>query len=243
VTADRLVLVERDGPRVDLVLNRPERKNAIVQGLAVELRDAIHAVGSDPSVGAIVLRGAGGAFCSGIDLKAGGADGAPPEPLTAWVEVHQALHRCPAPVVVALERYAINAGAALALAADLCVAGESAFLQVGEIAMGVAAPMCQAWLHLRHSRSVADRVTLLGDRIAAPDLLRLGLVTEVVTDDEVVARARALADRIAGFPPSGRDGVAAVWQRLRGGPDDADAWFASLMALGPGLGTLMDRRP
>ena len=54
------VLIERDGARVEIVLNRPERKNAVVQSLAVQLRDAIDEVGADPTVGCIVLRGAGG---------------------------------------------------------------------------------------------------------------------------------------------------------------------------------------
>lgn len=225
--ADEMVYVERSGARVDIVLNRPERKNAVVQALAVQLRDALLAVGSDPSVHCVVLRGAGGAFCSGMDLNAAGPD-LKNEPVTAWVQVHAALYACPVPVVVALERFAINAGAALALAGSLVVAGESAFLQVSEIAMGVPAPMCQAWLHLRHSPAVGDRVTLIGDRIAAPELLRLGLVTEVVADDQVVTRAQELGEKLAGHPASGRHGVASVWQRLRGGPADPDTWFADL---------------
>ena len=221
------VLIETAGPRVDIVLNRPERKNAVVQLLAEQLRDAITAVGSDPAVGCIVLRGAGGSFCSGMDLKASGPD-LSNEPITAWVGVHQAIYRCPVPIVVALERFAINAGAALALSGNLVVAGESSFLQVSEIAMGVGAPMCQAWLHLRHSPAVADRVSLLGDRIGADEMLRLGLATQVVPDAEVVERARELADRIAGFPASGRRSVGAIWRKLRE-IEDADAWFASLL--------------
>lgn len=227
MSTEQHVLIERDGARVEIVLNRPERKNAVVQSLAVQLRDAIVAVGSDPEVGCIVLRGAGGSFCSGMDLKVSGPDLAN-EPVTAWVGVHQALYRCPVPVVVGLERFAINAGAALLFAGDLSVAGESSFAQVSEIAMGVGAPMCQAWLHLRHSVAVGDRVTLIGDRIPAVELLRLGLVNEVVPDDQVVARARELADRIAGHPPAGRRAVGAIWRRLRSNPADPDAWFASL---------------
>lgn len=223
------VLLERHGARADIVLHRPDRKNAIVQQMAIELRDAIHTVGDDPAVGCIVLRGAGGAFCSGMDLKAAGPD-LKAEPLGAWVEVHTALYRCSVPVVVALERFAINAGAALVLAANIVVAGESSFLQVSEMAMGVPAPMCQAWLHLRHSPATADRVTLLADRIPAVEALRLGLLTEVVADDHVVVRAQELADRIAAYPASGRAGVAAVWRDLRGELDDPDAWFTALAA-------------
>lgn len=222
------VLVEHDGAVAEIVLNRPERKNAVVQSMAEELATAFAAVGADPGVRVVVLRGAGGAFCSGIDLKVAGSD-LRAEPITAWAAVHAARYRCRAPVVVALERFAINAGAALALSGDLTVMGEGAFLQVSEMAMGVAAPMCQAWLHLRgHSPAVADRLTFLADRVAASEALRLGLATEVVADDQVVPRARELADRIAGYPPSGPAGVAAVWRRLRGELDDPEAWFAAL---------------
>ena len=226
---DAEVLVERVGARADVVLNRPDRKNAITASLAVQLRDAIDSLGTDPSVHCILLRGAGGSFCSGIDLKVAGDD-LRAEPVTAWAEVHCALYRAQVPVVVALERFAINAGASLALAADVVVAGRGSFLQVSEIAMGVAAPMCQAWLHLRHSPALGDRITLLGDRIPAAELLRMGVVAEVVDDEQVVERAEQLADRIAGHPAAGRTAVARVWDRLRGRLDDPDAWFAALAA-------------
>jgi 2-(1,2-epoxy-1,2-dihydrophenyl)acetyl-CoA isomerase len=231
MTDEPPVRTERIGGRLEIVLNRPARRNAVTPALSHALRDAVVAAGDDPDVGCVVLRGAGGTFCSGLDLGDPGAAPGDPAARAAWVAVHQAIHRSPVPMVVALERFAINAGAALALAADLVVAGESAVLQVGEIALGLAAPMCQAWLHLRHAPAVGDRVTLLGDRIAAPELLRLGLVTEVVADDAVVERARALADRIAGHPAEGRRAIRSTWVRLRGGPPDPDAWFAAVAGL------------
>lgn len=225
---ERSVLVDREGARVDLILNRPERKNSLTAEMAAELRDAVVTVNSDPTVGCVVIRGAAGVFCSGIDLKAAG-DGTKPAPMAAWPGVHAALYRCKVPVVLALEKYAINAGAALVLAANVVVAGESSFLQVSEIQIGVAAPMNQAWLHLRHSAAVADHVTLRSERIPAGDLLRLGIVTEVVPDDSVLPRAHEIADRIASYPDSGRRGIAAVWKRLRGEIENPEEWFAGLV--------------
>ena len=222
------VLVERFGARADIVLNRPERRNAVTRSLASQLKAAIVEAANDVEVRAIVLRGAGGCFCSGMDLKAAGDDLAD-EPRDAWTQVHAAIYECQTPIVVALERFAVNAGAALVLAADLTVAGEGAFLQVSEIAMGVAAPMNQAWLHLRHSPAVAGRVTLIGDRLPAAELLRLGLVTEVVDDERVVIRAQALADRIASHPPRGLAGIMSVAKRLSPPIADPYAYFASLM--------------
>lgn len=221
------VQVVADGARLEIVLNRPERKNAVTAELAEALGAAFAEAAERADVGCILLRGAGGAFCSGLDLKVEG-DGPFVPPTDAWIAAHVARYRCNVPLVVALERYAINAGAALALSAEIVVAGESSFLQTSEIALGMAAPMCQAWLHLRHNAAVGDRLTLLGDRVPALELLRLGLVTEVVADDQVLTRARELADRIAGHPPAGRAAIAATWRRLRGELDDPAAWFRTM---------------
>ncbi|CAB4368202.1 unannotated protein [freshwater metagenome] len=109
------------------------------------------------------------------------------------------------------------------------VAGETSFLQVGEIAMGVAAPMCQAWLHLKHSPAVADRVVLVGDRIVGASLTELGLVSEIVADSDVAQRARDVADHIASHPQRGRDGISRTWDSLRGRIDNPDEWFANLI--------------
>lgn len=226
---EKVVRTETHGNRVDIILSRPERKNSITSELAEQLRDTIRLVSHDESAHCILLRGDGGVFCSGIDLNASG-DGKKPGPMPAWPEVHAAMYSSPVPIVVALERYAINAGAALALAAPIVVAGESAFLQVGELAIGVAAPMCAAWLHLRHSPAIADRLIYLADRVPSADLLRLGVVSEVVSDAEVVTRAQELADRIASYPLAGRVAMTNKWKQLRGEIDDPETWFREILS-------------
>ncbi|MGA0117382.1 MAG: enoyl-CoA hydratase/isomerase family protein [Ilumatobacteraceae bacterium] len=226
--AEICVRIESDGHRVEIVLSRPERKNSLTGAMAEQLRDAIHHVSTDTNTHCILLRGDDGVFCSGIDLAASG-DGKKPGPMPAWPEVHAALYASPVPVVVALERYAINAGAALALAAPVVVAGESSFLQVGELAIGVPAPMCAAWLHLRHAPSVADRLIYGADRVPASELLRLGVVTNVVPDDEVLPTAREYADRLAGYPVAGRQAMVQMWKRLRGEIEDPSTWFRNLL--------------
>jgi enoyl-CoA hydratase/carnithine racemase len=89
--------------------------------------------------------------------------------------------------------------------------------------------MCQAWLHLKHSQAVADRVVLVGDRIVGADMLSLGLVSEVVEDGEVLNRSRVVADHIASHPQRGRDGIERTWDSLRGRIDNPDEWFSSLI--------------
>lgn len=226
---EKVVRTESHANRVDIILSRPERKNSITSEMAEQLRDTIRLVSHDESTHCILLRGDGGVFCSGIDLAASG-DGKKPGPMPAWPAVHAALYASPVPIVVALEKYAINAGAALALAAPVVVAGESSFLQVGELALGIAAPMCAAWLHFRHAPAVADRLIFLADRVPAPELLRLGVVTEVVPDANVLTRAEEIADRIASYPISGRIAMNKKWKQLRGEIEDPETWFPNFLS-------------
>lgn len=232
MTEADLVLIERYGRRADIILNRPERRNAVTGPMAGALGSAVEQLSQDDSVGGIVLRGAGGAFCSGLDLKEFRAE---PRPewvagfAADWRAVHTALFNCKKPLIGALERFAINGGAALALACDLLVVGESAFLQVGEIQMSSAAPMNLAWLRMRHSEAVTAKVVLLGERIGAAELFRLGIASHVAPDEEVVARAHALADVIASYPPGAAEKLKSGFRRL-GTSDDSEFWFGGLDA-------------
>jgi enoyl-CoA hydratase/carnithine racemase len=210
----------------ELVMNRPERKNAITGTMGAAMADCLAEVGRRPDMQALVLRGAGGAFCSGLDLKEFNADPAPawlPEFQSIWRGTHRALFECRVPIVGALERYAINGGAALALACDLLVVGERAFLQIGEVQLGMAAPYNLAWLALRHPEPVAARLALIGDRHTGAELTTLGIATECTADDAVLDTARALATRLAGYPSGA---AARIKHGLRARLDEAaDSWF------------------
>jgi len=204
-TTDHPVLLEVEDGLASIVLNRPERKNAIIGPLSDALAAAFTEASDRDDVWAVLLHGAGGGFCSGLDLKEYNADPPPTWIGTAsssFVAAHRAIAECPVPVVGALERFAINGGAGLALACDLLVAGEEAFLQVGEVRQGMPAAMNLAWLSGRHPLSVIHQITLTGRRFSGPDLHRLGIVLDVVADDEVLDAARGLALEIAGFPGS-----------------------------------------
>lgn len=194
------VLVARHDGWAEITLNRPDTRNAIDMALAEALAEAIGTLEADATVRAIVLAGANGAFCSGLDLKAlqAHADGMAGF-AARWDGVHAALISSRKAWIVALERHAVNGGAALALAGDLLVCGDNAFLQIAEIRIGMNAPRNIAWLALRHGEAVAARLCLLGERVPAAELLRLGIVTEVVGSDDVLQRARDMAVTIAGF--------------------------------------------
>lgn len=244
---DQYVLVDRPSDRVARVLlNRPERRNALIGPLAEQLAAAIEDLNTDESVSVLLLGGAGGAFCSGLDLKAFNED---PQPdwvagfSDLWQRVHRALFDSDRIVVGALERAAVNGGAALALACDFLVAGDEAFLQVGEIQQGMAAPMNTAWLRLRHSEAVSARVALLGDRIAGPELFRLGLAHASVPDAEVMEAATALATRLGAHDPSGARRIkTAIRRTTLDDPTSADAarsWFERPQAADPLRGSRM----
>jgi enoyl-CoA hydratase/carnithine racemase len=231
------VLLERRDGWAELTLNRPDRRNAIDGVLARTLLEALEAVREDRTLRAVVLRGAGDAFCSGLDLKAFGATPTPDwvEAFPAtWRRVHGALASLEPVLLVALERFAINGGAALALAGDLAIAGEGAFMQIGEIRLGMTAPNNLAWLRLRHTESVAARLVLTGDRVGAAELLRLGVVTAVVPDADVLDRCRERAADLATLPAEGVAGVKASIRTAWLGTTP-EAWFASFGAAPAGI--------
>ncbi|MEM7096457.1 MAG: enoyl-CoA hydratase/isomerase family protein [Actinomycetota bacterium] len=231
-----LVLVERPTERTaHVVLNRPERRNALVGPLADQMADALEVLNADAELNTIVIRGAGDAFCSGLDLKEFGADPQPgwvPNFATSWRRVHRALFDSPHIIVGALQRAAVNGGAALALACDFLVAGDNAFLQVGEIQQGMAAPMNMSWLRLRFSEALAGRIALLGDRLTGPELVDLGVAFESVPDEDVLAAVDRLVARFETHEPSG---VARIKTSLRRTvvTESAEEWFARSLAADP----------
>ena len=198
-------VIEKHDGWAEVVLSRPARKNAIVPPMAIEVATAVNGLSTQQDVAAIVIRGSDGAFCSGVDLKVLQAKEGDADYLGEWDgealrEMHYALYRSAKPLIGVLERFAINAGAALVFACDLVVAGESSFLQIGEIQQGSDIPMNAGWLSVRSSEAVMARLALLGDRVPASELKELQLVTEVVPDSDALEAARRLAARLASFP-------------------------------------------
>ena len=232
------VLVETHEGWAEVVLNRPERKNAIVGPLGVELAKAVGRLNEDPEIRVVVLRGSEGAFCSGLDLKAFNET---PEPgwvknfQQIWRGAHRAIYNCNKPIIGALEKYAINGGAALALSCDLLVSGEDAFLQVGEARIGMAAPYNLAWLSLRQPESVISRVALIGDRLSGVELGQMGLAYRVVPDTDVLKEAQALAKELAGFPENGLNRIKTVMRAAQS--LTADEWFDQFTQADPVGGT------
>jgi enoyl-CoA hydratase/carnithine racemase len=229
---------DRDGAAI-IELHRPERKNAIIPPMLDELAAHVIAASTDPDVRAVLLCGAGGAFCSGLDVTEYNADPPPAWKATAAESIrraHLAIADCPHPVVVALERYAINGGAAFALAGDLLITGRDAWLQVAEVRIGMAAPMNLAWLVARHPVATVLQIALSGNRFTGEELLRMNIAHEVVDDADVRERAETLAIEIASYPQGTAQLLKAATLQLASEQTtttDSAAWFARAAELAP----------
>lgn len=181
---------------LEVRLDRIDRRNAVNLLLVQQLGEVLAAGEASPQVGAVLLCGSGDHFCSGLDLK----DPQVGEVAGPWQLLHRSIAKMSTPVVIAHHGAAINAGAALALSADVLVCAESAYLQIMESRIGMTPPVNLAWLLYRHSRALAARLAITGDRIGGDDLALMGIAHEVVPDASVVARGRELAGQIAAYP-------------------------------------------
>jgi len=198
------LLVEVEGGVGRLTLSRPERRNALGQGLVDALAATLARWAADGSVRAVVVTGAGGHFCSGVDLK---------DRITMTAEqryahsrsVQRVLHdlaRFPAPTVAAIDGFCLGGGCELALACDLRLASERAVLGFPEVRIGVfpAAGGTQR-LPAVVGPAVAKDLIFTGRRVDAAEAHGLGLVNRVVPVDELAGAAWELASSIAANAP------------------------------------------
>ncbi len=195
-----LLSSDRDGVRT-LTLNRPERKNALDAQLWGELADALRAAKRDRDLRALVLTGAGGAFCSGADI--GVPEHLHPRyKLDRLTDVALALHELAVPTIAKVGGVAVGAGWNLALGCDLVVATpESRFCQIFS-KRGLSVDLGGSWLLPKLvGLQQAKRLVLLADMIDAEEAHRLGLVTWVKAADELDAFVDGLAARLAAGPP------------------------------------------
>lgn len=183
-----------------LTLNRPHRKNAIDPELWGALRHALVRATED-RVRALVLTGAGGAFCSGADLKA--VDTRHPlDKLRALNEVAVLLHELPVPTIAKVDGVAVGAGWNLALGCDLVVATPQARFAQIFTRRGLSPDCGGTWLLPKLvGLQQAKRLALLADMIDAEEARSLNLVTWVVPPDRIDEFVTGLADRLAAGPP------------------------------------------
>ena len=194
-----------------ITLNRPEARNALSDALTSALRRQLHDRGRDAAVGAVLITGAGTAFCAGGDVKGMGGRAVQPPSTTAddrfeamrarHHEIAHALTAMRKPTVAALPGPAAGAGLAIALACDLRIAARSAFVSTGYARIGLSGDYGIAWMLTRVvGPARARELMLLGDRVEMARAEALGLVNKVVDDESLHAEALALARGLAHGP-------------------------------------------
>lgn len=189
-----------------ITLNRPEKLNALTPRVFEEAAAAIdHALAAGAR--ALVLTGAGKAFCSGADLKPDdyGYAGLPDD-LGELLESHynpfvRKLADLNIPLISAINGPAVGAGLGLALTADITVAARSAYMLLAFVNIGLVPDAGATWLVAKGvGRAKALEMALLGERMSADEALAAGLITRVVEDERVLAEAQAIARKLASGP-------------------------------------------
>lgn len=209
------LLAEVDGSVGIITFNRPERRNALSEGVYQGFERALPAMASDTEVRVVMVTGAGGAFCAGGDVKgmneanqSGARRGDQPEgqeDRVAYLRRRQravslAIHEHPKPVIAALPGAAAGAGLSIALAADIRLAAERAILVTAFANVGASGDFGGSWfLTQLVGPAKAKELYFTSPRLSAADSLELGLVNQILPDDGFADAAlnwcRALAER------------------------------------------------
>ncbi|MCB9876650.1 MAG: enoyl-CoA hydratase/isomerase family protein [Planctomycetes bacterium] len=250
------LLVERSAACVTLTMNRPDRLNAVTAGLYAALIQALDQASHDPQVRAVVLTGAGRAFCVGADLKNHG-EGAPDDAAKrryaqAGQDAALAIMRCDKPVIGAVNGHAIGAGLELALACDLTIVAETAKLRFPELLLGTFVGGGTTFtLVERVGMSKAKELLLLGRFFTGADAAAWGLCNVAAPVGEIAERAATMAEEASAAAPRS---VAFAKQLLRAARErtleralaaEADALAACMGTKDwqEGLDAFRDKRP
>lgn len=207
------ILTSRDGAVLTVTLNMPDKRNPISDNAVVDaICETFEEADRDMSIRVAILTGAGSAFSSGGDLKTMEPDvGSLRASLPAKTRRNYRVgiqrlplmfHNLELPVIAAVNGAAVGAGCDLALMCDVRVAGQSARFAESFVKLGIVPGDGGAWLLPRIvGFSKATELALTGEMIDAAEALRIGMVSEVVPDEELMTAARRIADKIAANPP------------------------------------------
>jgi methylglutaconyl-CoA hydratase len=238
--------VERDGELLRVTLARPQRMNAFDAALIGELAEAFADVGD---ARAVLLSGEGPSFCAGADVEWQRASielsyEENVEDALRLYRMLQAIDRCPAPVVVRVQGYALGGGSGLVACCDIAVAATGATFGFSEVKLGIIPAVISPFVLPRIGPGAARRLFLTGERFDAETALRIGLVHEVVGDD---ALDEAVSRVLGELETSGRQAAREAKRLIREGPrDEETAQVAARLRAGEegqqGLRAFLERR-
>lgn len=200
------ITAARDGRVLVLTMDDPATRNALDAGMMGAARDALEAASVDPGIGAVVLTGANGTFCSGGNLRAllGNAKADPTvtranlDLFHGWV---RAMRRCSKPVIAAVEGSAAGAGFSIALGCDLIVAAEDATFTLAYVKVGLNPDGgASAFLARAATPQLAAEIMFEGGKVTAARLAQLAIVNRLVAPGAALAEAADWAARLAEGP-------------------------------------------
>lgn len=202
------VLVKKNLPSGTIVLNRPDKRNALSRQMLSDLMQALDDLHQERKVRAVILTGAGTAFCAGMDLAEMQATAQQPDAYAQWHqdaiayrELIDKMLLFPKPIIAAVNGPAVAGGAGLILASDLVVATPEAKFGLPEPRRGIVAGLVAPLLVFRVGGSHAANLLLTARTIAPDESQRIGIFHEVVKNELVWARAQELAGEIAKCAP------------------------------------------
>ncbi len=191
-----------------IILNRPEKRNALSRALIAELSQALDDLHQEKRVRAAVLTGAGTAFCAGMDLGEMRATAEAENPQQQWHDDAEIFHdlmlqmlHFPKPIIAAVNGPAVAGGAGLLLASDIVLAAENAAFALPEPLRGIVAGLVTPLLTFRIGAGQAARLLLTAESVAAEEAYRLGLFHELAHPDRLWPRAVEVADQCAKCAP------------------------------------------
>jgi methylglutaconyl-CoA hydratase len=202
------ITVKKNVPSGTIVLNRPEKRNALTRQMIADLSQAFTDLHGEKQVRAVILIGNGPVFCAGMDLGEMQQTAALPNAQEQWYEdseiyrqlIEQML-QFPKPIIAAVNGPAMAGGAGLLLASDIVLATSTAKFGLPEPKRGIVAGMVAPLLAFRAGGSVATHLLLRANTIEADEALRYGLYHELVSEDLIWAKAQEIAKEIAESAP------------------------------------------
>jgi len=237
------ILAERRGHVALLTLNRPEKLNAWTGTMQTELRAAIAEANADPEVGAIVLTGAGRAYCAGADIGGWSKDlrgDGPPRASSAMAAGDSWVHvlRKAKPVIAAVNGVAVGVGLTHILPADVRIAAAGARFGCLFVRMGVVPELASTYyLSQLVGLGAAQELSLTARLFEADEALRLGLVSRVVPGDQLLDEALTLGETIAALPGPQLRLTKELFTRNATDPDLDAVLGREMRALGDAYGT------
>jgi enoyl-CoA hydratase/carnithine racemase len=197
------VLVETRGPQRRIVLNRPDKRNAINEALLKGVSDALQSAVADPAIRVIVLTGAGKAFCAGGDLAPGGGFSFDfSRPRTAYGDLLRLSQDCPLPIVAAINGACVAGGMGFLALADIAVAVDSAKFGLPEVKIGLFPMQVMSLLARLAPPRMVREWALTGELFDAESARAAGLLNHVVSAADFEARIETLSAALAARSPT-----------------------------------------